>query len=98
MVLLTLKIRQAPSSATPSKSDVFIRSHHSTDTVLKTLRKALRTCAPHRQWLNSSLKGRRLRANHLLGHLTYLNGKPDRESSMLGKRLNAKVCHVKCRK
>jgi hypothetical protein len=66
--------------------------------VSKSLRKALRTGAPHRQLLNSFLKSRRLRANHLLGRLTYLNGKPDRESSMLGKRLNAKVCHVKCRK
>jgi hypothetical protein len=43
MVLPTFLIRQAPSSDTPSKTDVFIRSHHSTDTVLKTLRKALRT-------------------------------------------------------
>src|SRR6266852_4519320 len=66
--------------------------------VLKSLRESLRTGAPHRQLLNSSLKGRRLRANHLLGHLTYLNGKPDRERSMLGKRLNAKVWNVKCRK
>ncbi len=31
---------------------------------------------------------------HLLGHPTYLKGKPKGETSMLGKQLNRKVCNV----
>ena len=35
---------------------------------------------------------------HLLGHLTYLEGKPKGENSMLGKRLNVKICNMTRRK
>jgi len=36
--------------------------------------------------------------DNLLGHLPYLAGKPKGDKSMVGKRLNAKGCNVKCRK
>jgi hypothetical protein len=37
-------------------------------------------------------------SDYLLGHPTYLEGKPEGENSMLGKRLNMKVCNVRHRK
>jgi len=46
MVLLTFMRGQAPSFVSRSKNSVFILSHLNTETVLKSLRKALRTGRP----------------------------------------------------
>jgi hypothetical protein len=43
-------------------------------------------------------QGQKDESDFLLGHLPYLASKGKGESSMVGKRLNLKVCKVKCRK
>jgi len=44
-------------------------------------------------WITSREAGGQER-EHLIGHPTYLEGKPKGETSMLGKQLNMKVCNV----
>jgi putative transposase len=44
------------------------------------------------------IMGRRLRVDNLLGYRPHLAGKPKGEKSMVGKRLNTKICSVRCRK
>jgi hypothetical protein len=43
-------------------------------------------------------KEQEVESRYLLGYPTYLKGKPGGETSMLGKRLNTKVCSVRHRK
>ena len=43
-------------------------------------------------------RSRESRVKYSLGRLSYLASKDKGENSMVGKRLNQKVCMVKCRK